>query len=383
VTTRLGQVMAGCVVLVTADRRSGELASALIRRGATVRHAPALSIVPHEDDDQLLSDTRVLLDQPPDVVVITTGIGFRGWVEAADAAGLADTLLAVLSRARLIARGPKANGAIQAAGLQADWVAESETSAEILDLLLTEGVSGQRIAVQHHGAGADGLDTELAAAGADVHSLVVYRWGPPPDPVALKLSVVAAADGDLDAVVFTSAPGAAAWLAEVDAAGLGEEILARFSVGSMVAAAVGPITAKPLQDRGIQPIVPDRGRLGALVRALVSHYEEAQTSAVTTSAGRLQVRRTVALLDDHVLAVSPSGLAVLRVLAEAGGDVVTREQVLAILPGDSNDPHAAEVAIARVRDACPTKGLIQTVVKRGYRITTTQPPVPAPVGGKA
>ena len=39
-TTRLGQVMAGCVVLVTADRRSGELASALIRRGATVRHAP-------------------------------------------------------------------------------------------------------------------------------------------------------------------------------------------------------------------------------------------------------------------------------------------------------------------------------------------------------
>ena len=132
--------MAGCVVLVTADRRSGELASALIRRGATVRHAPALSIVPHEHDDELLAHTRELLDAPPDIVVITTGIGFRGWVEAADAAGLADQLVAVLSRARIIARGPKAHGAIQAAGLQADWVAESETSAEILDLLLAEGV---------------------------------------------------------------------------------------------------------------------------------------------------------------------------------------------------------------------------------------------------
>lgn len=366
----LSQVMAGCVVLVTADRRSSELGSALVRRGATVRHAPALSIVPHEHDDQLLLDTLALLVDQPDTVVVTTGIGFRGWVEAADAAGIADELTAVLERARIIARGPKARGAIQAAGLQADWVAESETSAEILDLLLAEGVAGHRIAVQHHGAGADGLDTELAAAGAEVHSLVVYRWGPPPDPEALAASVLAAAAGEIDAAVFTSAPGAAAWLAAVDAQGVADEIIARLRSGSMVAAAVGPVTARPLQERGVEPIVPDRGRLGALVRSLVSHYELAQTSAVTTSAGRLQVRRTVALLDDHVLPVSPSGLAVLRLLADAGGEVVTRLQLLTVLPGDSTDPHTAEVAVARLREACGTKGLVRTVVKRGYRLGT-------------
>ena len=364
----LSQVMAGCVVLVTADRRSGELGSALARRGATVRHAPSLSIVPHEHDDQLLLDTKALIVDHPDTVVVTTGIGFRGWVEAADAAGIADELTTVLEQARIIARGPKARGAIQAAGLQADWVAESETSAEILDLLLAEGVADHRIAVQHHGAGADGLDTELAAAGADVHSLVVYRWGPPPDPEALAASVQSAAAGEIDAAVFTSAPGAAAWLAAVDAAGLGEQIVARLRSGTMVAAAVGPVTARPLQERGIEPIVPDRGRLGALVRSLVSHYEHAQTSAVTTSAGRLQVRRTVALLDDHVLPVSPSGLEVLRLLADAGGEVVTRAEVLDVLPGDSSDPHTAEVAVARLREACAARGLIQTVVKRGYRL---------------
>jgi uroporphyrinogen-III synthase len=364
---RLGQVMAGCVVLITADRRSGELASALSRRGATVRHAPALSIVPHQHDEELLLATKELLDAPPDVVVITTGIGFRGWVEAADAAGVADDLLEALGRARVIARGPKAHGAIQAAGLQADWVAESETSAEILDLLLAEGVAGQRVAVQHHGAGADGLDTELAAAGADVQSLVVYRWGPPPDPVAVRQSVHAAAAGEIDAAVFTSAPGAAAWLAEVDNQGQWDAIERRLHAGSMVAAAVGPITAKPFEDRGIAPLIPDRGRLGALVRALVSHYEDLQTSAVATAAGRLQVRRTVALLDGHVVPVSPSGLEILRLLTDAAGDVVTREQVLTVLPGDSSDPHTAEVAVARLRDVCG-RSLIQTVVKRGYRL---------------
>ena len=372
-SARLGQVMDGCVVLVTADRRSSELASALSRRGASVRHAPALSIVPHQHDEELLRDTRLLLRHPPDTVVVTTGIGLRGWVEAADAAGLADELLAVLAGCRVVARGPKACGAIQAAGLQADWVAESETSAEILQTLLTDGVAGQRIAVQHHGAGADGLDAELAAAGADVVSLVVYRWGPPPDPAALAASVTAAAAGEIDAVVFTSAPGARAWLEAAEAAGVAGALVRRFGAGTMVAAAVGPITARPLVAHGIHPLVPERGRLGALVRTLVGHFEEAQSQAVCTTSGMLQVRSTVALLDGHVLPVSPSGLAVLRLLAAAHGGVVTRDQVLDVLPGDSRDPHTAEVAIARLREACGDRSLVQTVVKRGYRLAVAHP----------
>ena len=136
----------------------------------------------------------------------------------------------------------------------------------------------------------------------------------------------------------------------------------------MVAAAVGPVTARPLQDRGIDPVVPERGRLGALVRTLVAHYDEAATAAVATVAGPLQVRRTVALLDGHVMPLSPSSLAVLRLLATAGGDVVSRAQVLAALPGDSRDPHAAEVAVARLRESAGDRRLVQTVVKRGYRL---------------
>ncbi|NLF04786.1 MAG: uroporphyrinogen-III synthase, partial [Actinomycetales bacterium] len=209
--------MAGVVVLVTADRRSAELAAALERRGARIRHAPALGIVPLAGDDALLAATRDLLADPPGTVVVTTGIGLRGWIEAADAAGLADRLLTVLAGARLVARGPKARGAIQAAGLTADWVAESETNGEIAQVLLDEGVAGRSIAVQHHGAGSDGLDEAFLAAGARVRSVVVYRWGPPPDPEALAAGVRAAADGEIDAVVFTSAPGASAWLDAAEA----------------------------------------------------------------------------------------------------------------------------------------------------------------------
>lgn len=364
-TERLAQTLAGCVVVVTADRRSSELAAALERRGAVVRHAPALSMVPHAQDAELVQRTAELIAHPPDVVVVTTGIGFRGWVEAADAAGLADPLLDVLGRARLVARGPKARGAIQAAGLQADWVAESETSGEIAAALLDDGVAGLRIAVQHHGAGADGLDEAFAAAGATVHSLVVYRWGPPPDPAAVRASVCATASGEVDAVVFTSAPGAHAWLAAADDCGVGPALVARFRAGTAVAAAVGPVTARPLLDRGITPVVPDRGRLGSLVRTLVGHF--GGLPALHTAAGPLQVRAGAAVLDGEVLPLPPSGLAVLRLLAAREGAVASRADVLAALPGESTDPHAAEMAVARLREVTG-RDLVQTVVKRGYRL---------------
>lgn len=371
--TPLGQVMAGCTVLVTADRRAAELASALERRGAEVRHAPALTMVPHADDEALLAATRALIARPPDITVVTTGIGFRAWVEAADAHGLASALLSSIRGTRIVARGPKARGAIQAAGLTADWVAESETSGEIADVLLSEGVAGLRIAVQHHGAGADGLDVAFAEAGADVASLVVYRWGPPPDPEAVRASVEAAASGEIDAVAFTSAPGAEAWLRAVEEAGVLPTVQSRFARGAMVAAAVGPITARPLESRGIPTLQPERGRLGALVRALVGHYERAETLALETVSGRLLIRSRSAVLDGSVLPLSPSGHAVLRLLALAQGDVVARDDVLAALPGASSDPHAAEVAIARLRDAAGDRALVKTVVKRGYRLALADP----------
>lgn len=371
------QTMAGCTVLVTADRRAAELGAALRRRGALVRTAPALSMIPHHDDEQLLAGTRAMIADPPDVVVVTTGIGFRAWIEAADAVGLAGPLTEVLGAARIVARGPKAQGAIQAAGLAADWVAESEVSAEIAEALLADGVRGLSIAVQHHGAGSDGLDEAFAAAGARVRSLVVYRWGPPPDPAAVVASAQAAAAGEIDAVVFTSAPAAAAWLDAADSAGVVPALVERFGSGEVVAAAVGPITARPLVARGITPLVPDRGRLGSLVRALVDHY--GGRHVLDTVAGPLQVHRGAAVLDGRVLALSPTSLDVLRLLAAHRGAVVPRSEVLAALPGDSQDPHAAEVAVARLREAAGSRDLVRTVVKRGYRLQLRDPgPEPGP-----
>ena len=358
----------GCAIVIAVDRRSAELTAALERHGAQVHRAPALTIVPHVDDEALLAATTELVQHPPDVVVVTTGVGFRGWMEASEEAGLRDEVHAALATAQIVARGPKARGAIQQAGLTADWVAESETSAELGEFLLAEGVAGRRVAVQHHGSGADGLDELFTAAGADVVSLTVYRWGPPADPATVARSVVATAGGQIDAVLFTSAPGAAEWVAAAEREGMLDDIVRRAASGRVLMAAVGPITAGPLVAAGFTPLVAERGRLGSLVRGVVTHFGGGHAPSLPTSAGRLELRSGGAVLDGRYTPLSRTGAAVLGELFEAAGAVVSRSRLQRVLPRSGDSAHAVEMAVARVREALAAPGLVRTIVKRGYRV---------------
>jgi len=131
---------------VTADRRRDELANLLEGRGARVVLAPALRIVPIADDAELRAATRACLDSPPDIVLVSTGIGMRGWLEAAEGWGLAEPLRAVLSRAYLIGRGPKARAAIRSAGLRESWSPEGESYEEVVDHLVARNITKLTVA---------------------------------------------------------------------------------------------------------------------------------------------------------------------------------------------------------------------------------------------
>ena len=108
--TTLGPVLSGARVLLTAQRRAGDFAQALERRGAEVVIAPSLGMESHIDEHTLLAQTRRIIDLHADSVVVTTGIGFRGWLETAEVAGLGHELLAALAETRLIARIPLVGG---------------------------------------------------------------------------------------------------------------------------------------------------------------------------------------------------------------------------------------------------------------------------------
>ncbi|MDQ0645509.1 uroporphyrinogen-III synthase [Microbacterium murale] len=365
----LEAALAGCSIVVAADRRAGDLASALERRGAQVCRAPALSIVPNADDEELIRRTRELVERPPDIVVVTTGVGFRGWMDAAHEHDLAEALTVALSGSQFVARGPKAHGAIQQAGFVADWVAESETAAEVGEYLLSSSLAGKRVAVQHHGAGSDGLDALLSGAGADVVSLTVYRWGPPADPQLVERSVAHAASGEVDAVLFTSAPGAAEWLRSATRLDALDDIRDRAASGRLLLAAVGPITAAPLREHGLHATIADRGRLGSLARCVIGYFGTGGAApSLTTAAGIVSMRSGGVVIDGEFIALSRAGASLLGALFDGGGRVLSREEIAVALPRTGQNAHAVEMAVARVREALGTIDIVRTVVKRGYRL---------------
>ncbi|MFF3161883.1 uroporphyrinogen-III synthase [Streptomyces sp. NPDC003273] len=358
--------LAGFTVGVTAARRAEELGALLQRRGAAVLHAPALRIVPLADDGELLASTEELLGRAPDVVVATTAIGFRGWIEAADGWGLGEALLERLRGVELLARGPKVKGAVRAAGLTESWSPSSESMAEVLDRLLEEGVDGRRIAVQLHGEPLPGFVESLRAGGAEVVPVPVYRWMPPEDlgPVDRLLDAVVARA--VDALTFTSAPAAASLLSRAEERGLLGELLAALG-HDVLPACVGPVTALPLQARGVDTVQPERFRLGPLVQLLCQELP-ARARALPVAGHRVAIRGHAVLVDGELKPVPPAGMALLRALARRPGWVVARAELLRALPGAGRDEHAVETAMARLRTALGTPRLIQTVVKRGYRL---------------
>ena len=364
--------LTGFRVAVTSARRADELATLLRRRGATVTSAAAIEMVPLPDDDELQQNTVSLIESPPDIVIATTGIGFRGWMSAADGWGVATALTDALSKARVVSRGPKATGALRAGGLPEEWSPDSESSREVLHYLLEGGIAGTRIAVQLHGATDDWdpfpefLD-ELRAAGAEVVPIRVYRWHPAPRNGDFDQLVAGIAEEKFDAVSFTSAPAVASVLMRAGEMGLEAEGRSALR-GGVRAMCVGPVTARPLVRLGVPTSAPERMRLGALARHITDELPLLQSRTVRVAGHLLEIRGNCVLVDGAVKTMSPAAMATIRALALRPGTVVSRADLLRALPGSSTDTHAVETAVLRLRTALGDKKMVATVVKRGYRL---------------
>lgn len=381
---RLDQLR-GFRIGVTSNRRSDDLIAALNRRGAQVMHAPALRMAHHDDDHdrELVEDTRALIRARPDFVLVTTGYGMRRWLEVADATGLGAPLVAVLEDARVLARGPKALGAVRAAGLDEADLGEGETTASLVDRIIDDCAPGVRVAVQLHGYVDDVQLDRLRRTGAQVSTVQPYRWTQQDPSDRLTKLVEAVCRGDLDAVTFTSAPAVVTVLETAARSGQLDEFCDRLRAG-VVSAVVGPVTAAPLRAHGVDPIQPERFRMGALIRLVCDHLERNQVVRLRSAETELELRGRCVDIRPHPSAGHPPGqsgeprsvllgphaLALFRALV-ASPSVVSRSELVRCL-SDGRDEHALEVAVSRLRRTLGVPGLITTVVRRGYRLNAVR-----------
>lgn len=351
---------------VTSDRRSGDLIDALERRGAEVLHAPALKIAPVQEDMRLIEDTRAIIAAKPDLCVATTAYGMRRWCEAADTFGIGEELLATLGACRMFVRGPKARGAVRAAGLADVGISSDETTATLVDMLLAEGLRGKTVAVQLHGYTDVRQLERLRLSGATVLTVTPYRWVRPDGEDKLPRLIEAVISGNLDVLTFTSAPAVDALWSTAHEMGTYNQLVESLKT-TVATAVVGPVTAQPLLDAGISPLIPERFRMGALIRLVTEHLALNHVRRLETSSGSVELRGRMLRVDGTAVELAPAPLLLLRALLGAGGAVLSRESLSQLLELRGS-VHALDMTVSRLRSALPDGKLVETVVKRGYRI---------------
>ena len=296
-----------------------------------------------------------------------TGIGMRGWLEAAEGWGLAEPLRAVLAGAYIVARGPKARGAIRAAGLHDQWSPESESCDEVLDAPAAGAAwPGSVIAVQLHGERQPECTAALGAAGAEVIEVPVYRWAPPTDPAPLHRLVDLIAGRLVDAVTFTSAPAVEALLrAAGDRRRRGAGRAAHRRAGRLRRPGHRRAAAAARGAGESRPAGPGWARWCATI------VDELPRRAVdaSRSAGHLLTLRGHAAVVDGELRPAGAG-------ADGGAAGAGRRPPAGCCPGRrccGPCPGARTSTPWRWRSpgcgpACARPGVVQTVVKRGYRL---------------
>jgi uroporphyrinogen-III synthase len=256
-------------VVAILETRTGEhLGELIARRGGIPLLAPALEEVPDVDPQAVASLLAKWRIEPFKIVIFQTGVGTRALFLATDAAGLTDELLAHLSASRVVVRGPKPVGELNARAVRIDLRAASPfTSETVLDALANVPMQGVSVLVQRYGAANRLLREALEARGAHVEEIATYRWALPADTRPLEQFLEALEHGRVDAAVFTSAVQIHNLYAVAQSKGCADALAQRLN--RLVVASIGPVCSKALREHGVTPsFEANPPKLGPLVAGL-------------------------------------------------------------------------------------------------------------------
>ncbi|MBV9660305.1 MAG: uroporphyrinogen-III synthase, partial [Acidimicrobiales bacterium] len=289
-----------------------------------------------------------------------------------DSWGVGRALETALGRCRIYARGPKASGAIHAAGLAVEARARTERLSEVVDLVLQTLTPGDRVVVQVDGSGHSPELQRLRQAGAEVLVVPVYQWTLPEDETPTFRLVEGIIGGRVHAVTFTAGPAIRNLMAIAARHRLDDELKEALTDGRAVVGCVGPVCADAARAEGLLSahlVQPDAYRLGPLVRTVAERLMERRMTVPLGPAVMVLAGTSVTVGADQVL-LTDTEARLLATLAGRPGAVFTKEHLLrAVWGGDITDPHTVEVGIARLRKRLGRHGdAVRSVHRRGYTL---------------
>ncbi|MFC7018129.1 MULTISPECIES: uroporphyrinogen-III synthase [Haloarcula] len=250
-----------------------------------MRESPRLRVAVFRPDDERLADAVELLeslgaDPVPDPMLAVEPTGDAPRPDADYVVLTSKTGVELAAEvgwdpgdATVCAIGSATADALRAAGYEVDVVPDEYSSVGLVERLADE-VAGARVEVARSDHGSAVLTDGLEAAGAYVHETILYRLV---RPDGAGESTELAANGALDAVLFTSSLTVRNFLAAAEDRGLRATVLDGLDEATV--GAIGTPTKETAEAAGISvDVVPETADFETLACAVVedaapTHHE--------------------------------------------------------------------------------------------------------------
>jgi uroporphyrinogen-III synthase len=232
------------------EMRELEIFSSLLeRRGAEVLRCPLVTIYDTPHSASVLAFAVNVADGAFDDFILITGEGLTRILSCINRhdPSLQERFVAGLARMRTITRGPKPARVLRQLGLKPNVEAAAPTTPGVIEALKALELEGRRVAVQLYGNDPNiPLTSFLRERGAEITTVAPYVYGNAADDATVKNLLERMANGEVDAIAFTSKLQIER-LVNQQPAQLVKRALTRTKI-----AAVGPIVAESIRGFGFE-----------------------------------------------------------------------------------------------------------------------------------
>lgn len=260
-------------IVVPESRELDLFAAMLERHGAETLRCPLVAIEDVADPAPVEAWLKRLAAGAHDDLILMTGEGVTRLLAFAERAGLRDTVLAAMARARKTIRGPKPARALREVGLAPDIAAEPATTDGVIAALSRVDLAGRRVGVQLYPGNPNPKLTDfLAGAGATADPVLCYRYASDAESSRVAEIIAELASGRVDLIAFTSSPQLRR-LQDVARDLALEDELHRALRRTRIAA-IGPVTADAVRAAGFDVDIEPAAsfHLKPLVNAIVAGF---------------------------------------------------------------------------------------------------------------
>ena len=164
--------------------------------------------------------------------------------------------------------GPRTENYLEKRGLEADIVPESYTAEGLLECFKDHDLKNKKIGIPRTLAARDALPTGLKAMGADVFIAEAYKSALPKDRTRVNQLVEAILNKKIDAVTFTSTLTVKNLLDMLDEKEK-QDVIDILKSKEVTIAVIGPVTAMPLKEIGIDVLIPEKYTVSAMLEILM------------------------------------------------------------------------------------------------------------------